>query len=533
MSTLAFFQHFFSSVPADQSPTRQRGYQTLFRTRGLSDDIVRAIEDHAQYTTTPGNPLKRQFYPLPGDSVAISQSVALADLDEFGRRGRYLTHTLVLDGQTLLKQLGGCPLDVFAQFRFAANLNQVFQQGQTASEVPPAKLDIAPGWHIQALQAYRKWPDETLTKLGRLAWQVEELLDKRETIALLGSDADQFEALSILFLLASPPQRLLQSFDTHATGCDWGRGITFWAQGYTDQPDSHTAHLIAVRRHSVTSDLSPSDDGPFALWMVNDVLPNKLESVLKQQEWAAYLDSVLMGRKPMQVVKVPRDFIERFARLNASMVASRWTMQLPDGLSNEFTRPLLGKVESEPVDYLEDMASGTQPQSIQEFVFNATLKLGSVPNKVDRQVLEKWIKMCAHPGLSTLPPLWAKDGNSWSKRLTLLAAEDYEWIMRQLVHWQSLPLPLWEALIGPHAITWIQVVGPVLPPGDWKKVLSMLEKLGDPIFDALAEIVPQLSVPARIEIAKWLDGYRGMATALRASIGIAPKDGKKRARLFS
>ena len=67
------------------------------RTPALTPDLVRAIENHALYPASPENPTKRQFYALPGQLAAVAQSVALPEPDEFGRKGRYLTHTLVFD----------------------------------------------------------------------------------------------------------------------------------------------------------------------------------------------------------------------------------------------------------------------------------------------------------------------------------------------------------------------------------------------------------------------------------------------------
>ncbi len=543
MFTVIVAQHFFSSVPAEKSPSRRRGYQTLFRTHGLTDEVVRAIEDRAQYTTATDDPVKRQFYPLPSGLIAISQSVALAELDEFGRKGRYLTHTLVLNSQTLLQQLGGCPLDVFTQFHFATSLSEAFQQGQMANgEAPSTRLNIVPEWRTNAVRAAQRWLPDSLTRLGRLTWNARQLAEKREVVALIGSEADQLEALAVLFLLSCPQERYRLSFDTHAAGCDWGRGVTFWAQGYTDQPGIRTAHIVDTHARSVTLSLSPSTDGLFAAWMVKEVLPFRLDDIQQKQIWAGYLEAVLtdsattsnLPRKPEMIVAgaIPRDFIDRFARLNTSAVVNGWAAHLPPGLSAEFVQWLATDVTNEPESYLDVLLEGLQPQRIQEFMFNALLLMGDSPAKADRQVLEKWIKTCTHPGLLTLPPMWAKDGKAWFKSLTFLGSEDYEWIMKQLIRWRQPPIPLWEALVERHAIAWMWLVAPVMPPGDWKKALSVLQKMGDPIVDQLARVTPQLGEAARAEIINWLKGYKGMAPTLKAALGISEKGSKSRFRLL-
>ncbi len=528
MITINAAQHFFTSVPVEQSPTKRRGYQTLFRTSGLSEEAIRAIEDRAQYSTASGDPVKRQFYSLPGDLVAISQSVALSELDEFGRKGRYLTHTLILRGQDF-RQLGACPLDVFAQFQFAVTLAQVFQQGQPATaHAPPVQLNIAPDWQRLAYQAFQQWPPEALTKLGRLAWQAGRLIEKRESAALLGPDADQFSALGVLFLLASPARRARLSFDTHAAGCDWSRGVAFWAQGYVDQAEARTAHRVDCRTRTVMSTLSPTEDGPYATWMLKEALSNRLsaDGIWRKQEWAARLETVLTGEPQASANGIPPEFVQHFARLNSAAVAAGWAAHLPSGLSAELVQKLTASISKDPATYFGILADGVQSAGVHEFMFRGLLALGSAPARGDRQVLEKWIKVDEHPGLLTLLPLWDKDGKTWFKSLMALKPQDYKTVVSELARWPQPLIPLWEALVGPHASAWIRIAGPAIPPGDWKKALPILEKIGDPALGELARIVLHLREPAREEIRKWLKGYKGSATALRSALGVPAKAGK-------
>ncbi len=522
MTTVAAAQHFFSSVPAEQSPVKRRGYQTLFRTRGLSEGTIRAIEDRAQYTTAPGDPVKRQFYPLPDDLAAISQSAALAELDEFGRKGRYLTHTLILRLQDF-RQLGACPLDVFTQFQFATTLAEVFRQGQPGlADAPPVQLNITPDWQRLAYQASQQWLPDELAKLGRLAWQAERLSEKRESVALLGPDADQFSSLGLLFLLASPVQRTRLSFDTHAAGCEWGRGLTFWAQGYADQAETRTTHIVNCRSRMVTSTLSPVDDGPYAAWMLRDVLPTRLrlDGMWSKQEWAARLEAVLTGQAQVPVDGISHEFVRQFAQFNDSAVAKGWAAQLPAGLSAELIQKLTVHISNDPATYFEIMVEGIRPLETHEFMFQGLLALGDAPAKGDRQILEKWIKASGHPGLLTLVPLWDKDGKAWYKSLMVLTPQIYEVVVSELVRWPQPLIPLWEALVGPHASAWMRLAGPIIPPGDWKKALPILEKMGDSLLEELAGLVSQLRGPARAEIMKWLKGYNGKVLALRSALGV-------------
>ncbi|MCA9904514.1 MAG: hypothetical protein KC547_11705, partial [Anaerolineae bacterium] len=137
-------QHFFSSVPATQSSTGRRGYQTIACTPKLPADAIATIEDRAQYATAPGDPIKHQFYSLAGGLYAISQIAPLAELDEFGRKGRYLAHTLVFDPANYAA-LEHCPLDVLEQFPFAVNLDPVFPQiGPGKGQVSAVSFEVNP-----------------------------------------------------------------------------------------------------------------------------------------------------------------------------------------------------------------------------------------------------------------------------------------------------------------------------------------------------------------------------------------------------
>jgi hypothetical protein len=76
---------------------------------------------------------------------------------------------------------------------------------------------------------------------------------------------------------------------------------------------------------------------------------------------------------------------------------------------------------------------------------------------------------------------------------------------------------------------WVRLVARVVPPSEWKKPLSRLEKMGEPAVELLSEAIPFLSELARNEIAKWLKGYKGPARNLRYALGMGDNQkGSKR-----
>ncbi len=544
MPIITAAQHFFSSVPAAQSPTGRRGYQTIACTPALPAEAVRAIEDRAQYATAPGDPVKRQFYALPGGLVAVSQIAPLAELDEFGRKGRYLAHTLILDPSTFAG-LEHCPLDVLAQFSFATALDAVFRQiGPGKGQVATLAFEIKPAWRQQALTFAARWPADGLALLGRLAWRAGELTARREPVLLIGADAEQFGLLGLLFLLAAPSHRSSLSFDTRVTDCNFGPNVTFWAHGYVEPPQGDARHLLDARPGGrVRSGLAASGDGPYATWMLKDALPSGLAAALPMQGWAATLEGVVTTGRPVAAAAgrgeaIPDAFLERFARLNSAAVAGRWLAALPQGMTPELSRTLTNRLIQDPGASLRILADGLQPQDAREFLFQALLDLRAAPATADRKVLEPWIKATGHAALMSLPSFWSGDDKAWAESLAALSAEDYEYVLRALARWPAPPAPLWKALPQPErrklpflkapkagplpdaerAAAWVRAAGRALPPGDWDKALEALAEAGEPALAAVAELLPALSAQAQRSVAGWLKGYRGEAVALRDAL---------------
>lgn len=201
MLTVTAAKQIFSHVPGlQQSPQKRRGFQTLMRTPAMLTWCA-PIENHALYPASPENPTKRQFYALPGQLAVAAQSVVLPQPDEFGRKGRYLTHTLVFDAATFA-QVGACPLDVFAQFRFAATLAEVFAQGRVGhADIPPVQITLEqPQWEAPAaMQLAQTWPGDRLSQLGRLAWLASTLQAQRQSVEPGRGRCAQLEASASAF----------------------------------------------------------------------------------------------------------------------------------------------------------------------------------------------------------------------------------------------------------------------------------------------------------------------------------------------
>ena len=527
-------QHFFSNVPAEQSPQRRRGYQTLFYTRGLPDTIVRVIEDRAQYSSAQGELVKHQFYPLPQNLFAAARILPLQERDEFGRRGRYLAHTLIFSRQNL-QDLGGCPVDLLRQAPFVSTLEEAFRIGQVKDrEAPPLKVSIASEWLSFAAAAVRRWPASALEQLGRLTWQAETLLKDRDSVALIGPESVQWETLALLFALAAPAVRPHLSFDTYAADCAWAPDVTFWLQGYPDAAGVRSPHQVEVGLGRISTTLRSSADGTFARWMTDTLRQGwvDLAALQREQEWISALESVLAGA-PMQLnTAIPPQIVMRFAALNRETIVKRWLAQLPEGLSQDLLQPIAVDINREPEAYLQTLIEGGEAEVIQDVVFGIVGALQQAPSKGDQKILRRWVESKPHPGLAAMLALWDQNSKAWVSSLHALPTKEYQWLLKQLLNWPKLPLPLWEALAHPHEIVWVQWVGPALPAEEWKKALPILAQFGDPALNALARIMPRLSEASRDVIAAWAKKNKASAAPLVAVLGLQDEDKKRRFKLF-
>lgn len=543
MLTVTAAQHIFSHVPAEQSPQRRRGFQTLMRTPTLTPDLVRAIENRALYPASSQNPIKRQFYALPGQLVAVAQSVALPEPDEFGRKGRYLTHTLVFNAATFA-QLSACPLDVFAQFRFATTLTDGFAQGRVGDpDIPPTQFAVEPQWEARAQQLIQAWTSEGLSQLGRLVWLASTLQAQRQMVYLAGEPAAQLDVLSVCFLLTAPLQRVNLSFDTHAADCEWPRDVFFWAQGYAALPETPVPHLVDVARKQVTTRLGPRDDTPFAIWMLGEITARRLRAMQREQSWALQLDARLSsaeGNAPSFDAAMPEAFVSRFAQLNAATVAARWLAQAPAGLSSNLVQTLLQRAAAQAPRLLPILRARVHLSDCQEFVFQTLLDLRLTPSAADRQVLTRWLPTAPHPGLSALLAFLGQDDKSYAQSLLAMKLDDYEYIVERMAAWPQPPVPLWKALVrqpapvwqrlSPQlptqeerakAETWVRVAARHVVAEDWEKALPVLARFGDDVLDRLAAVVGEFNAYARFFLGRALSDSKMPAPALRAALGLA------------
>jgi len=241
-------QHVSGVLTSKQSPRGMAGYQTLGYTRELvTQDESRAIESRVQDAPAQGCKVRWQSYRLSPRRHVITRVVLIPEPDEFGRRGRFFTHSLICDANDE-QHFGEMLCDLLRPRNFSQSLEQVLAyDGLKTGNLPPASIDADAGWIDEAWRATRGWSGEQLHRLFLLMGEPRRLVEAGECVALVGSEEQILDALKVAFLLTPVASRGLCSFDTNASG-GARSGIILWGRGAATA-GSASYVLDAARRH--------------------------------------------------------------------------------------------------------------------------------------------------------------------------------------------------------------------------------------------------------------------------------------------
>lgn len=520
MTHVTAWQHIFTSVERERSPNRRRGYQTLFYSReGLNDEDLRILESRAQYYSTPDEPIKRQFFWLADRRWVVSQVFALTERDEFGRKGRYLSHSLVFPPGSW-QELGQAPFAIWAAKPFVSNLDQAFEQGSLKDgNISPRELHLDLDWQDIALNAARRWPAEALTQLARLAWQAQDLHPAGEHVGLRGSPNNVIEVLLVAFLLALPHERRFLTFDTHAVDCNWSGQEYFWAQGTPAGQEGRERFVVnADTRQVEARGLLAREPMPYTRWMERVIIPERLDHLLACQDWALALNSVIRGeavdRQVLQSIDPP--FIRDFAELNAQDVKQQIEQVIPVGLSPALIQPLLRRIGSDPYRQLRELMGGLTAEGVADMLYETFSTRSLPPTPADQKALASLAE--SHGGIRRMLRLWEGDAQGWRQELDLLDFSAYREAIMPLL--DNRVIPSWKAISPQHIDDWFQVAITWTHSNEMVPTAQTLAECGGgQAVDLLADYVSQLEPAYQQELQAWLKkSFRRKAPRLQAAL---------------
>lgn len=530
MPTITCAQHVYGSLTTEQSPIRRRGFQTLFYTRDqLTLEAVRAIETRAQYRPSQEAKGKWQFYELPQGQTVISYLVGVPEPDEFGRRDRYLAHSLIIEPANW-RLIGSSPFDLMQPTRFCQTLDHALSLGNLKTgELSSASLDVVPSQSDNAVALAEQWTPAELWKLARLVCHPQNILQRGLFVSFVGTEQKIYEALRVAFLLVPVP-RLNCTFDTSAMGCTWPREMTFWGQGFSEEREARTmfAVLAAQKKVVVPNDWCPPET-PYEHWLKTQLDPRRLATIHVHQEDVYVMSSTLTSEaKPTeQLSPIPEVVQNDFANANDGAVIERIEALLPKPLPSYLVECVLAKIGRSARARLQWLIANPNGEGLGEILFEI---LADWDDSLAADATRSLTPIISrHAGLRLLFALWAKDAKEIHNSLSVMTAEQYRRYVQKLS--QRRYAQVHNFFSAKHLRQWFYILDSRIKLKDIGIGISYVATYGTQSdWDDLVVLAGEIRSPEeRKRLLHWLKGesfrkhMKPLVSALKESL--EPKSG--------
>ena len=250
----------FTNVEADQSPTRQRGFQVWQASAGLSAEvkreITRRVDDYRVPVGTPPEAVaafpRDAFFKVAG-GFAVARTVPLAGKDKFGRGGRFFAHAFVVTAEDF-GRVHSDPFALFDAAKFSADPERVkeWHPDWLKGVLPPTRLLVA-----RSTAAQHPGPVRAL-----LAGHLDREPAQRKTVVVVGKPADVAAELRTIYRGLPPELRAASEFDTLSAGAS----LTQVPCAFAGCPAADALKLWAFRRFArfdpAAGTLGPADPPP-------------------------------------------------------------------------------------------------------------------------------------------------------------------------------------------------------------------------------------------------------------------------------
>ncbi|HEX9926587.1 MAG TPA: hypothetical protein VGD99_28330, partial [Anaerolineae bacterium] len=283
-------------VEQEQSPQGRGGFQTLFySTAGLTEAEVSDMESRLLYFPAEAEPVKRLFFRTSTGKGVVAQIVSLAEPDQYGRKGRYLAHSLVFAPEVLAR-FEVDPFRVFRRFEFVTTVAAALGRGNfQTGDIPPVNLDL-PATATDDVEAAGTWPAAELKKLALLALRVEQQAQERQALTFVGEPAQLERALEAAFLAVPVALRPHCSFDTYFYRCNLV-ATYFWAVGLPEPPIRVKFAQIDGPVRRVQVEVATLPQTAYEHWVLAAIDHNRLADMARQRDRAFALAEWLENRE--------------------------------------------------------------------------------------------------------------------------------------------------------------------------------------------------------------------------------------------
>ncbi len=439
-------QLIFTNVEAEQSPTKRRGFQTLFYTHaGLNETEKLEIEARLFYAPKKEQPVKHVFFPTRMGKVVVAQIVPLTGTDRFGRTGRYFAHALIFS-QEAFTQLENNPFVLFRSFPFWTTVEQALAAGELQTgNIPPVEIPLSNLQPLSSGIGLEGWSGAAqLPTLLLLAAQAHRLLEQRRAIGFFGSTKAMFQLLEVLFELLPPPLRLHCSFDTLFLEGTLSR-LPYWAIGLpANQPRQPNLLIFDLNRYRFAHEVSSQPTGAFERWLTHTLERTPLTNIVHSITPAYWLGEWFEGRRadPRVLTEVDTSMFQEFAELNRpaleKRVRDRLGQQVGATLAKRIFTQSLAWTEQQGATALQYLEQGFSEMQLARWIYNVYSHARQRPNPQELQELVRFTRHHKHPELQLICLRWTQQWLSLATDLQALDDETFSWFAR----WALDTIPL-------------------------------------------------------------------------------------------
>jgi hypothetical protein len=324
MITIPAAQVIYTRVEPSYSPENKGGWGIVYKSEGLSQNLLQVIEKRVQcFKADEQNPHRHQFFLVSKEKLVIAKSSRIESdkkiIDKAGRPGAFIAHCLVLRHSDFNK-IHNNPFLIFENFDFISAPQIMVERLGKATGIAPI-IEIS----ITNKQRYRNilWSGHEALRLIELGFQSKEILGNAQSVRFIGNSQDNWKTLKVLFALLPTKNRFFCSFDTNSDGCKEEPGI-YWALGAISKPRLAYWAVVNSSKRSVSKlDKRIDYKKPYKKWLKHTCLNNDLNKAVKLSNSMQIISQAYENKASYKNENVTDKACVEFLRLNKKEVSER------------------------------------------------------------------------------------------------------------------------------------------------------------------------------------------------------------------
>lgn len=491
MISLQASQHIYGNVEEEQSPQRKGGFQTIFYTHStLSEEEVEEMERRLFYHSSKVEPIKWLYFQAPGQRYAVAQITYIPERDKFGRKGRYIAHSLILDKENF-KKINFNPFFVFRNFNFISTVEEAMIKGNLQTgDIPPLTVLLPKKEEIESAS---EWPADDLKKLSLLALRASQLLKERKTVAFIGEPENVKKAIEASLLAVPLPLRPNCTFDSYFYA---GNIIAtpYWGIGLLEKPSNPDFLLVDADSKNVLSEVDPSPHSLYERWLLNSFSYPNLKQINEHKDYAYALSLFLEGKEaetslPDEIpYEVLNTFFKLFPKEMVSKIETKLIEQIPPPLAKHLSTYLFDKMPLQ--ELFNGIRKGFAPAQLLDMLAQVYEKERYQPPKREELLaLGEILKRKEHLTLRILYSCWRGFTKELRSMLEEMEEEKYrEWVNKLLKHRLAKPFSL---LVPGKSRIFSEVYIHNTRQPDLLSLMKAIIELGE--YETLEFLVPNIS----------------------------------------